>query len=139
MKKLLIGLFTLLSISSYASVIKLDCQTKELTTSGDYFTVKAQVVTDYELNNVIFATKNYSSQVVVMKDPWGPRNLTVGAYTSFETYTDSLYSIALYLPAYKETYEYYISKSIIGSVSMNDFRSGVYGKNYKMVCKISEI
>jgi hypothetical protein len=135
-KKFLLGLMALASISSFASSVHVGCVTNELTTTGDYIYFSAVVFNDYELQNVVFKTNAYTSEAVTLQESLGSRDLTVGAWTIFEAYRDSSYAIAPYLPAYLDTYQN--NESLPGSISVNDFENGVYGENYEMECKTTK-
>ncbi len=122
MKKIIIALLTIASVSTFASDLKISCKSTQAVVDGKFVKVKADVLEDYKLSNVMMSLGGVMATSRDFQDSFGPRDLSIGAYT---TYTDPtrMLRFALYLPAYKSSYEN--RESLVGQIFSDDFRSNL--------------
>jgi len=120
MKKIIIAILTTASLSSFASGLKISCKSIQAVVDGKFVRVKADVLEDFKLTNVVMSLGGVTATSRDFQDSFGPRDLSVGAYT---TYTDPtrMLRFALYLPAYKSSYEN--RESLVGQIFSDNFRS----------------
>jgi len=128
MRRIFCALLTFSSVTAFATDFSINCKSTKPVVGNSFVKVKADIKEDYKLSNVVISVGGVSASAKDFQDSFGPRDLSIGAYT---TYTDPnrLLRFALYLPAYKSSYE---NRTFLeAQVDSEDF-------NRTMECEISK-